>query len=115
MLRADPAVLNSFIKVAELEVVGDEEHSPKHFRSDEIALIEAVITTGSNLINQSARSANLRNRHGLNLLAIARQGQRIGSRLDWVVIRAADVLILQGNSGTMPETMSRLGCLPSMH
>lgn len=97
VLRADPTDLNSFIKVAELEVVGDEELSPEHLRSDEIALIEAVITTGSNLIKQSARTANLRNRYGLNLLAIARQGQRIRSRLDRVVMQAGDVSLLQGN------------------
>ena len=102
VLCADPTDLNSFIKVAELEVVGDEELSPEHLMSDEIALIEAVITTGSNLIKQSARTANLRNRHGLNLLAIARQGQRIRSRLDRVVMQAGDVSLLQGNSGTMP-------------
>ncbi len=115
VLRADPTDLNSFIEVAKLELVGDEELSPEHLRSDEIALIEAVITTGSSLIKQSARTANLRNRHGLNLLAIARQGQRIRSRLDRVVMQAGDVLLLQGNSGSMPETLSPLGCLPLMH
>jgi len=115
VLRADPTDLNSFIEVAKLELVGDEELSPEHLRSDEIALIEAVITTGSRLIKQSARTANLRNRHGLNLLAIARQGQRIRSRLDRVVMQAGDVLLLQGNSGSMPETLSPLGCLPLMH
>ena len=115
VLRADPTDLNSFIEVAKLELVGDEELSPEHLRSDEIALIEAVISTGSSLIKQSARTANLRNRHGLNLLAIARQGQRIRSRLDRVVMQAGDVLLLQGNSGSMPETLSRLGCLPLMH
>lgn len=114
MLRADPVDLKSFIEAAELELVGDEALSPAHLVSDEIALIEAVVTTDSPLNGRSARTANLRNRHGLNLLAIARQGQRLRSRLDRAVMRPGDVLLLQGDSGAMPETLARLGCLPLM-
>ncbi len=114
VLRADPTDLKSFIEAAELELVGDEALSPEHLASDEVALIEAVITTGSPLSGRSARTANLRNRHGLNLLAIARQGQRVRNRLDRAVMRSGDVLLLQGDSGAMPETLSRLGCLPLM-
>ncbi|MBT4489199.1 MAG: SLC13 family permease, partial [Rhodospirillaceae bacterium] len=114
VLRADPTDLKSFIEAAQLELVGDEELSPEHLASDEIALIEAVVTTESNLAGRSARTANLRNRQGLNLLAIARQGQRVRSRLDRVVMRPGDVLLLQGDSGAMPDTLSRLGCLPLM-
>ncbi len=114
VLRADPTDLKNFIEVAGLELVGDEALSAEHLASDDVALIEAVITARSNLAGRSARTANLRNRHGLNLLAIARQGQRVRSRLDRVVMRAGDVLLLQGASGAMPDTLSRLGCLPLM-
>jgi di/tricarboxylate transporter len=114
VLRADPTDLKSFMEVAGLELVGDEELSPEHLASDDVALIEAVITTQSNLAGRSARTANLRNRHGLNLLAIARQGRRVRTRLDRLVMRAGDVLLLQGASGAMPDTLSRLGCLPLM-
>ncbi|MBT3372435.1 MAG: SLC13 family permease [Rhodospirillaceae bacterium] len=114
VLRADPTDLKGFIEAAGLELVGDEELSSEHLASDEVALIEAVITARSNLTGRSARTANLRNRHGLNLLAIARQGQRVRTRLDRVVMRAGDVLLLQGDSGAMPDTLARLGCLPLM-
>ncbi len=114
VLRADPTDLKSFMEIAGLELVGDEELSPEHLASDDVALIEAVITSQSSLAGRSARTANLRNRHGLNLLAIARQGQRVRARLDRVVMRAGDVLLLQGASGAMPDTLSRLGCLPLM-
>ena len=114
VLRADPVDLKSFIETAELELVGDEELSPGHLASDEVALIEAVVTTDSLLVGCSARTANLRNGHGLNLLAIARQGQRLRSRLDRAVMRPGDVLLLQGDSGAMPEALARLGCLPLM-
>ncbi|NQV61622.1 MAG: sodium-coupled transporter, partial [Alphaproteobacteria bacterium] len=114
VLRADPTDLKTFMEVAGLELVGDEELSSEQLASDDVALIEAVITARSSLAGRSARTANLRNVHGLNLLAIARQGQRVRTRLDRVVMRAGDVLLLQGASGAMPDTLSRLGCLPLM-
>ena len=115
VLRADPKDLESFVAAAGLELVGNEDLSSENLTSDDVALIEAVITVTSNLIGRSARIANLRHRYGLNLLAIARQGQRVRTRLDRVVLRAGDVLLLQGASGTMPDTLSHLGCLPLMH
>ena len=114
VLRADPTDLQSFIEAAGLELVGDEELSPEHLASDEIALVEAVITAQSSLAGRSARTANLRNRHGLNLLAIARQGARVRTRLDRALMQPGDVLLLQGDAGAMPETLSHLGCLPLM-
>ena len=114
VLRADPTDLKTFMEVAGLELVGDEELSKEHLSSDDIALIEAVITSGSNLAGRSARTVNLRNRHGLNLLAIARRGERVRTRLDRALMEPGDVLLLQGDSGAMPYVLSRLGCLPLM-
>ena len=114
VLRADPTDLKTFMEVAGLELVGDEELSKEHLSSDDSALIEAVITSGSNLAGRSARTVNLRNRHGLNLLAIARRGERVRTRLDRALMEPGDVLLLQGDSGAMPYVLSRLGCLPLM-
>lgn len=114
VLRADPTDLKGFMEAAGLELVGDEDLSPEHLASDDIALIEAVITSTSALAGRSARTANLRNRHCLNLLAIARRGERVRSRLDRALMEPGDVLLLQGDSGAMPEALSRLGCLPLM-
>jgi di/tricarboxylate transporter len=54
----------------------------------------------------------LRTVHGVNLLAIARQGRRIDERLGHVMFRAGDVMLLQGPRSEMPEILARLDCLP---
>lgn len=114
VLRADPTALESFIKAAGLELVGNEDLEAEHLASDEVALVEAVVTSHSLLSGRSARTANLRQTYGVNLLAAARHGARIRERLDRFVIHPGDVLLLQGDSGAMPDILSNLGCLPLM-
>ena len=115
VLRADPTALEGFMKTAGLELVGSEDLVADELASDEVALVEAVVTSHSQLAGFSARTANLRRAHGVNLLAAARHGARIRDRLDRFIIQPGDVLLLQGDSGAMPDVLSNLGCLPLMH
>ena len=114
VLRADPTALEGFVKAAGLELVGSEDLKAEELASDEIALVEAVVTSNSLLAERSARTANLRQAHGLNLLAAARHGARIRERLDRFIIHPGDVLLLQGDAGAMPDVLNHLGCLPLM-
>jgi di/tricarboxylate transporter len=115
VLRADPTALESFIAAAGLELVGGEDLKAEALASDEIALVEAVVTSHSLLTGHSARTANLRQAHGVNLLAAARHGARIRERLERFIIQPGDVLLLQGDAGAMPDVLNHLGCLPLMH
>ncbi|MFX4220349.1 MAG: cation:proton antiporter regulatory subunit [Thalassobaculum sp.] len=54
----------------------------------------------------------LRARYGINLLAIARSGAPIRSRLRDARFQAGDVLLLQGARDQINETVRALGCLP---
>jgi di/tricarboxylate transporter len=54
----------------------------------------------------------LRRGHGVNLLAIARHGKRVRERLGDIRLQTGDVLLLQGPSETINDTLSELGCLP---
>jgi di/tricarboxylate transporter len=74
--------------------------------------MEVVITPGSRLENRTARSSRLHSRFGVNLLGVARQGQAISERLGNVRFQAGDVLLLQGERESMPDTLATLGCLP---
>jgi di/tricarboxylate transporter len=71
-----------------------------------------VITQDSELIGKSAGQIKLFSRHGVNLLAVSRRGQRIAHRLRSVKFRPGDVIVLQGDLTTMPETLGELRCLP---
>ncbi|MFW6159886.1 MAG: SLC13 family permease, partial [Acidobacteriota bacterium] len=63
-------------------------------------------------IGQTASSMKMRSRFGINLLAAARKGTKIHRRLDHIVFRAGDVLLLQGREHMINDIISSIGCLP---
>lgn len=112
VLQGDTAALKSIIDAAGLKLVGEEGAGQKELKSEDVDVVEAAVASGSRLIGTSPESARLRTVHGVNLLAIARQGRRLSDRLADIRLRAGDVLLLQGPRDGMPEILARLGCLP---
>ncbi|NIM43387.1 MAG: SLC13 family permease [Hydrogenophaga sp.] len=92
----------------------DGERASDKPRGDaaEIALMEVVVLPGSALVGRSASDIGLRTRHGLNLLAVSRQGSRSIERLRAMSLRAGDILLLQGPTAAMTEFASEAGCVP---
>ncbi len=112
ILQTDTENLDKLITDAGLELVGSKQIVQEDLDSDEISLMEAVITTNSLMVGGSAGSLNLRKRYGVNLLAIARQGRRLRTSLDRIRFHVGDVLLLQSHAETLRDTLSTLGCLP---
>ena len=54
----------------------------------------------------------LRRRFAINLLAVRQSDTRRQNRLHNVRFEEGDVIVLQGNLDSMPETLGDLGCLP---
>ncbi len=69
----------------------------------------------SPIVGQSAASLRMRSRFGVNLLAVARKDQRLRKRLDHVVFRTGDVLLLQGREHMLDDATTTIGCLPLAH
>ncbi|MCC5928828.1 MAG: anion permease [Cyclobacteriaceae bacterium] len=91
--------------------------SNKKFRidaegSDRIAITEAIVTSESSLIGQSASSLKMRSRYGINILAIARKDRKILRRIDRVHFKSGDVLLLQGREHLLHDTIQAMDCLP---
>jgi di/tricarboxylate transporter len=112
IVSADTESLESLIAKARLELVGSEKIEIGALESDDITLMETVIMPNSIMVGGSAFSLDLRKRYGVNLLAIARQGTRMQTRMDRIVFQLGDVLLLQGHIETAKETLATLGCLP---
>lgn len=112
VLEADPVAVKKVIDSAKVVMVGSEEVAPEHVRSDEVGVIEAVVTPASRLVGWSPAAFGLRARYGVNLLAIRRQGRRIYERLSRMELAAGDVVLLQGNLDRMSDILAQLGCLP---
>lgn len=86
--------------------------SRERARRDEVVTQELVVTANAALIDRTATDIELRTRHGVNLLAISRQGRRTIKRLRVTPIRAGDVLLLQGAPEAVAGFAAQYGCLP---
>lgn len=113
IIETDPDDLKELIDVARLELVGDKRVEQALTGEGDVVLVEVVVRPDSPIINHNVQSLNLRWRYGVNLLAIARQGEGMwNKRLMHIRFRAGDVLLLQGRAAALPETLQKLGCLP---
>ncbi|MHA7854326.1 SLC13 family permease [Marinobacter shengliensis] len=96
----------------ESEPVTSREGTEEQVAAGDVRLTEAVISPSSRLIGRSANRLNLRERYGLNVVAIARQGHRLKRRLADIRFRSGDILLVQGYEDNLLSTLQTLGCLP---
>ncbi|MBR1367995.1 potassium transporter TrkA [Methanocalculus chunghsingensis] len=112
IIRADSDDLQTLIDATGFELAGKADVSEEVIGSDSVGIIEAIVKPDSPIIDNTAYSANLRWIHGINLLAVAREGSRIRERLNQIRFRAGDILLLQGKKDAMAASLPALGCLP---
>lgn len=112
VLRGEPDALERFIAAGKLTLARQHAVPKAEQSGDEIGVMEAIITADSPLIGRSARQHLLFERHGLNLLAVSRSGERLSKRLNTIALKAGDAIVLQGNLRYMNETLGELQCLP---
>lgn len=98
------------------EDLGDDGATPASdktdSRRDEIELVELAVLPGGAIAGRSASDIELRTRHGINLLAVSRQGRRSTARLRTMPLRAGDVLLMQGPADALAQFSSWAGCVP---
>ncbi len=96
----------------EAEKETEARDAQKRAHADDVELIELVVLPHASIAGRSATDIRLRNRYGINLLAISRQGRRSTVRLRTMLIRAGDVLLMQGSPEATAEFASHNGCVP---
>lgn len=112
VVEADPEDLKEFMDAAGLELAGSEKIETDEAGSNDVSLMEVVVTPDAPIVNQTARSLNMRWRYGLNLLAVARRGARLRRRLGRIRFQPGDILLLQGPENSLRRALPELGCLP---
>ncbi len=134
LVEADPDSLKALLDVTGVELAADvdeqenkardeqeaaeqaveQEKAEKNHKSrhGELTLAEAIVSPGSMLVGTSASGLDLRERHGVNVLAVARQGQRLRQRLGEIRFAAGDILLLQAREDALQSSLNSLGCLP---
>ena len=112
LLKGPPEDLERVIARSGLELEGQHRLSAKEKPTEETGVVEAVVTENSRLVGRAAAAMGLHERHGVNLLAISRSGQRLTQGLGETRLRPGDVVVLQGPLGILPDQLRELGCLP---
>ena len=112
IVEAGPQDIDKFVHTHGLEFAQTGGSKSGLLRSDDVALIEAVVPPRSRLDGRTAAQVRLRSRYRLNVLAVSRQGRSLRERLRGLRFRAGDVLWVQGDPATVAEDVAALGCLP---
>jgi di/tricarboxylate transporter len=112
IIKADSADLQTLLDATRLELTGKADISEEMIGSDTVGIIEAIVKPDSPILDRTAYSANLRWIHGLNLLAVAREGGRIRDRLNQIRFQPGDILLIQGKKDAIVAALPKIGCLP---
>jgi di/tricarboxylate transporter len=112
VLQSSPHALRKIVNAAGLRLQGSDKRPDENLPAAKLSAVEAVVTTGSPLIGNSAEELRLRERYGTNLIAVSRKDQRISQKLHQVRFELGDVLVLQGSAAAMLDNLKDLHCLP---
>ncbi len=112
LLETGPKELDVFVHKLGLATNGAFGKDKGLFASDEVVLVEAVVSADSRIVGRVSGDLRLKSRYGMNLLGVSRQGKAIRKRLHKVVFQSGDVLLLQGDTDSITDTMARLKMLP---
>ncbi len=112
LIEAGPDALERVLKVLDLTAATKRDKPGIVLGGEEISVMEAVVAARSALIGHTPETIRLKSRYGANLLAVSRAGTPIRSRLKNFRFREGDVLLLEGDSESLPDAASRLRCLP---
>ncbi len=114
LVEADSDSLSAALDDTDLELAtpGKSDDEQREKAPKDLNLQEAIVKADSVLVGNTAFSMGLRQRYRVNLLAVARQGQRVRSRIKRIRFVAGDILLLQASEENMSTVLNELGCLP---
>jgi di/tricarboxylate transporter len=106
LLETDTATLQHLVELEGLALLAQGAGGR------ELRLTEAMVMPNALIQGSSALSLDLRERWGVNLVAVSRQGRRFEGRLRDANLSAGDILLLDGDPEIVAEAVEELGCIP---
>jgi di/tricarboxylate transporter len=99
-------------KAEETETDTEGGEDTKTTDERDTVLSELAVLPSASIVGLSASDLHLRTRYGLNLLAVARDGQSPRARLRSVKLKSGDLLLMQGPPESLTEFINDTGCVP---
>ncbi|HWV44373.1 SLC13 family permease [Pseudorhodoplanes sp.] len=112
ILRGEPGALERVVGSAKLQLGSDPVRKEPDTPSDDIGIMEAIVTPDSPLVGNTAARMRLYDQYRVDLLAVSRAGRRISRQLRSIRFLEGDVILLRGDLNAMPETLGELRLLP---
>ncbi len=112
IVKADPVDLKILIDEQKLELVASRAAKLKEVNVEDLRLIEATVIPDSPLEGRNTGFLRRSSGHSLSLIAIARQGKSIRTRLREQFFQAGDVLLLQGDADSLHDHLNNLSLAP---
>lgn len=112
VVEATPDDLKATIDILGLELAECKGDCKAALGSPDISIVETVITPESTMAGSTAIDLNLRRLYRVNLLSVARQGQRLRTRLGQTRFVIGDILLLQGSDENLQKMINTYRLLP---
>ncbi|MEW6716588.1 MAG: SLC13 family permease [Chloroflexota bacterium] len=96
LVKGNAERLQAVQKLQELEINHAERSTLTMLESDKDGLVEAVLSPHTTLVGKTLHQLNFREKYGLSVLAIWREGRARYSNLAHVALRFGDALLLYG-------------------
>jgi di/tricarboxylate transporter len=108
----DTVVVQKAIAATGFEIVGSKDLASPAEKSEEMQVVEVIVTADSPLVGATPASLRLRHQYGLNLFAVRQAGRAQPSRLRTHRFQVGDVVLFQGWEKNLATAVAELGLLP---
>ena len=112
VVLGDPTIIDKVVSKTGYEIHGSKELAEPEHKTDEMEVVEVIVTADSMLVGQTPASLNLRHRFGVNLFAVRQASKASVKRLRSHRFAAGDVVLLQGWGKNLASSVEELGVLP---
>ena len=112
VVLADPTVIDKLVTKTGYAIAGSKELAEPEHKTDDMEVVEVIVTADSLLVGETPASLNLRHRFGVNLFAVRQASKASVKRLRSHRFSAGDVVLLQGWGKSLASSVAELGVLP---
>ena len=112
LIKADPIELKSMMDEFLIRFTKKMRERIDKLKDENTIFKEVVVTPESPLLHRNRTYLRRKTSNSLILMAVARQDKPIHKRLDKIVFRIGDVLLLQGNAEHLQDSINSLYLLP---
>ncbi|MAZ60759.1 MAG: SLC13 family permease [Candidatus Marinimicrobia bacterium] len=112
LVKADPVDLKLMMDEYHIRFTKKMRERIDKIKDENTIFKEVVVTPDSPLLHRTRQYLRRKTSNSLVLMAVARQDKPIHKRLDKIIFSVGDVLLLQGNSDYLKESIRSLQLLP---